>query len=51
MFDEVTNILDEFAVTESSILADLSNSSGYLLGEEDTDLILFADDETMTEVQ
>lgn len=40
MFDEVTNILDEFAVTENSILAELSNDEFFLIDDDDfTDLV------------
>ena len=39
MFDEVTNILDEFAVTENSILAELSNDEFFLIDDDFTDLV------------
>lgn len=52
MFDEVTNILDEFAVTESSILSELSSDDVFLIGDDDfTDLIFDMGEVETTEAQ
>jgi hypothetical protein len=52
MFDEVTNILNEFAINESSILPGLSSDDVFLIGDNDfTDLVFDMGEVETTEVQ
>ena len=48
MFDKVTNILEKFTISESSILAELSNDNAFLIDDDDfIDLFFDEDDDTL----
>lgn len=52
MFDEVSKIPNELAVTENSILAELSNDDVFLIGDDDfTDLFFDMGEDETTEAQ
>jgi len=48
MFDEVTNILNEFAITESSIL---SSDDVFIIDDDFTDLFFDMGEDETTEAQ
>lgn len=52
MFDEVTNILNEFTITESSILSGLSSDDIFVIDDDDfTDLFFVMGEDETTEAQ